>query len=100
MFKLSLRVTARLVIAIAVPLAAFMCLAGYDLTQTLRVQSDMNRLSQMALGVTDISRLVHHLQRERGASAVFIGSKGAQMRAEMPAQRKTTDEQRSAAGTF
>jgi methyl-accepting chemotaxis protein len=54
----------------------------------------------MAQGVTKISRLIHHLQRERGASAVFVGSKGAQMRAELPAQRRLTDEQRTAATAF
>ncbi|MEI8276831.1 MAG: nitrate- and nitrite sensing domain-containing protein [Hyphomicrobiales bacterium] len=60
----------------------------------------MAKLNQMAQGVTGISRLVHHLQRERGASAVFVGSKGEQLRTELPAQRKLTDEQRTAATVF
>ena len=99
-WHLNIRIAGRLVIAIAVPLAIFAVLAGYDLFQTWRVRSEMSKLNQIAQGVTDISRLVHHLQRERGASAVFVGSKGEQMRTELPAQRKLTDEQRTAATTF
>lgn len=95
-----LRITARLAIAIAIPLAIFAAFAGYELSQTWTVRSEMAKLSQMAEGVTKISLLVHHLQRERGASAVFVGSKGAQLRAELPAQRKLTDEQRAAALAF
>ena len=101
MFKLSnIRITGRIAIAIAIPLAIFALLAGYDLSQTWRMRSEMAKLNQMAQGVTEISRLVHHLQRERGASAVFVGSKGAQLRTELPAQRKLTDEQRVAATVF
>jgi methyl-accepting chemotaxis protein len=96
----NLRITGRLVLGIAIPLAIFVCLAGYDLLQTWQTRSDMATLNHMAQGVTKISRLIHHLQRERGASAVFVGSKGAQMRAELPAQRKLTDEQRAAATAF
>ena len=101
MFKLSnIRITGRIAIAIATPLAIFALLAGYDLSQTWRTRSEMAKLNQMAQGVTGISRLVHHLQRERGASAVFVGSKGEQLRTELPAQRKLTDEQRTAATVF
>ncbi len=96
----NMRITPRLVIAIAVPLIIFAVLAGYDLSQTWRVRSEMVTLTQMAEGATKISRLVHHLQRERGLSAVFVSSKGAQMRDELPAQRKLTNEQRAAALDF
>ena len=42
-----------------------------------------------------ISAVVHELQKERGTSAVFIGSKGAKMASELPQQRQMTDEKRS-----
>ncbi|MDP5237961.1 nitrate- and nitrite sensing domain-containing protein [Uliginosibacterium sp. 31-16] len=38
------------------------------------------------------SALVHELQKERGLSAGFIGSKGQQFRSELDAQRKETDQ--------
>ena len=65
-----MRIAARLVLAISIPLTIFACLAGYDLYQTWLTRSEMANLSHIAQGVSDISKLVHHLQRERGASAV------------------------------
>ena len=98
MFRLSgIRITGRLAIAVAIPLVIFASLAGYDLLQMWRVQTEMGRLNQTAHAVAGISSLIHHLQRERGAAAVFVGSKGAQMREQLAAERKQTDESRAAA---
>jgi hypothetical protein len=98
MIRLSdIRITTRLVIAIAIPLLFFAILAGYDLFNTWRVRAEMVELGEITQGATKISLLVHHLQRERGASAIFLSSKGAQQRAELPAERKHSDEQRQTA---
>jgi hypothetical protein len=96
----NIRIAGRLAIAIAIPLAIFACLAGYDLLLTWRTRAEMANLSQMSQAVAGISRLVHHFQRERGASAVFVGSKGAQLRNVVPVERKLTDAQRTIAGKF
>jgi len=95
-----IRITARLVIAIAIPLVFFAILAGYDLFKTWRVRSEMVELSEITQGATKISLLIHYLQRERGASAIFLSGKGAQQRSELPAQRRHTDEQREVALAF
>jgi methyl-accepting chemotaxis protein len=95
-----IRITARLVIAIAVPLVFFAILGCYDLFKTWKVRAEMIELSEITQGAIKISLLVHQLQRERGASAIYIASKGGQQRAELHAQRKITDEQRQAALTF
>jgi methyl-accepting chemotaxis protein len=101
MIRLSdIRITTRLVIAIAIPLLFFAILAGYDLFNTWRVRAEMVELGEITQGATKISLLVHHLQRERGASAIFLSSKGAQQRAELPAERKHSDEQRQTAVAF
>jgi HAMP domain-containing protein len=98
--KLKFGIGTRLAIAIAIPLVIFVAFAGYYLSLTWQTRVEMDLLNQTAKGVADISRIIHELQRERGASAVYVGSKGAQMRAELPGQRKRTDEQRAAAGAF
>ncbi len=73
MIRLSdIRITTRLVIAIAIPLLFFAILAGYDLFNTWRVRAEMVELGEITQGATKISLLVHHLQRERGASAIFL----------------------------
>jgi len=92
-----LRISPRLVIAIAFPLAMLIALAGYDLSTKWAERVEMGRIGPLADGVAKIGQLVHELQRERGASSLFIGSKGAQMRDELPGLRKRTDEQRLSA---
>jgi methyl-accepting chemotaxis protein len=97
----NLRIGGKLALAAAIPLAALLGLAGYNLTIRWETRAEMALLGRLGEGVAGISRLIHEFQRERGASAVFVGSKGAQLGAELPAQRKKTDEQRrSSSGSF
>jgi methyl-accepting chemotaxis protein len=93
----NLRISYRLAVAVAVPVMVLIGLAGYDLSVKANAWNDTARLGSLAEGVAKISRLIHELQRERGNSAVFIGSKGAQMREELPQQRKRSDSEREPA---
>jgi methyl-accepting chemotaxis protein len=94
------RIGTKLAISVAIPLIALVALAGFDLSLKWNTRSEMAGLGELADGVAGISRLVHELQRERGLSAVFISSKGAQMRSELAAQRGMTDQQRQRAAAF
>lgn len=85
----------RLGIAIAVPLVMLGLLAGKDVFVRWQTKAEMTRLVEIAKGVRSVSDLVHELQRERGMSAAFVASKGAQMTAELSAQRGRTDERRA-----
>ncbi|MBM3569529.1 MAG: HAMP domain-containing protein [Alphaproteobacteria bacterium] len=78
-----------------IPLIGVMALAAYIVVGSARTASDMRRLTAIADLSTKMSTLVHDLQRERGASAVFIGSKGTQLVQELPAQRLLTDKVRA-----
>ena len=51
----------------------------------------MERVGALTETVTDTSALVHEVQRERGLSGGFLGSKGTELRAELTAQRSRTD---------
>ena len=57
----------------------------------------MRELASRVDDVANLSRLVHELQRERGTSAIVLGSKGGQMLAELGDQRKRTDAERAKA---
>src|SRR5262249_52433098 len=96
----SFRLRTKIGIALLVPLLVAVVIAGYEIVLNWRARSEMAKLAADAAGAAEVSRLVHELQRERGTSAVFIGSKGAQFRAELPAQRKLTDERRRSAVDF
>src|SRR5450432_3653659 len=88
-----LRISSRLGIAVAFPLVMLIALAGYDLSVKWAVRMEMGRIGPLAEGVARIGQLAHELQRERGGSSLFLGSKGSQMREELPGLRKRTDEQ-------
>ena len=68
-----------------------------------QVQTERKTIAEMSLveELVDVSvalsSLVHEQQKERGASAVYIASKGAQFSSELRAQRKLTNEQTSSA---
>lgn len=53
---------------------------------------EMDRLSYFAVFATRTGGLIHHLQRERGASAVVLGSRGDSGRDGLMDQRKLTDQ--------
>jgi methyl-accepting chemotaxis protein len=93
----NLKIYQRLAAAVVVPLVLLVGLAGYDLSSRWHAYSEVAKLAPLAEGVAKLSRFIHELQRERGASAVFIGSKGSQLRAELPEQRRRADTERNAA---
>jgi methyl-accepting chemotaxis protein len=92
-----MKIRQRLLLAILLPIALLIALSGYELSQKWRVRSEMMRLSVYAEDVGNFSRLVHELQKERGASSVFLSSRGGQMRVELADQRNASDAQRAAA---
>lgn len=96
----SLRLAMKLFIVVAIPFLVALALTGYHLVLKWDARSEIVKLRGLAAGVAEISRLIHEMQRERGASAVFVGSRGEQLRAELPKQRKLTDEQRGTALDF
>src|SRR5579864_984892 len=89
-----IKISNRLALAIALPVLVAFGLAGQIIWTNWTERGEMAQLSELADGVSKISRLVHELQRERGISAVFLSSKGAQMRGELSEQRKRTDDER------
>ncbi len=89
-----IKISNRLALAIALPVLVAFGLAGQIIWTNWTERGEMAQLSEFADGVSKVSRLVHELQRERGISAVFLSSKGAQMRGELSEQRKRTDDER------
>ena len=69
--------------------------SGFLLVEKRQVATDMGSLKGLAGLAPVVSGLVHELQKERGASAGFIASKGKRFADTLPGQRKTTDTKRS-----
>jgi methyl-accepting chemotaxis protein len=90
--KLSLR--ARLMLMLAVPLLGMLWVSAWNTVEKMMLASEMQRLQGLVSVATRVGALVHELQKERGMSAGFIGSKGANFAAELPKQREAADLQK------
>ncbi len=92
--KLSL--SNRLLLMVAVPLLGMLWVSGWNTVEKILLSREMGRLQGLVTVATHVGALAHELQKERGMSAGFIGSKGANFAAELPKQREVTDKQRQA----
>jgi methyl-accepting chemotaxis protein len=88
------RIMHRVILALLVPSLGLAVAAGMIVAEKRTTVAEMHKLSTLAGLATRVSGLVHDMQRERGASAVYLGSKGTQLQRELPEQRQFTDTKR------
>ena len=79
--------------ALPIVLAAFLSL--FSTVKSIKAYSDYSTLITYATFSTRLSALVHEQQKERGASALFLSSKGQTFGSELRAQRELTTELRT-----
>ncbi len=88
------RIMPRVLCALLVPSLGLLLASSIIVTEKATTAGEMQKLSTLAGLATHVSGLVHEMQKERGASAVFLGSKGEELKRELPEQRLLTDAQR------
>ncbi|MBI4970156.1 MAG: nitrate- and nitrite sensing domain-containing protein [Rhodospirillales bacterium] len=88
----SLGIAQKIAIAFIMPLLMVLGLSIYVVSLKLTVVNETGALKDAAPLVRDIAGVVHEVQVERGATAVFLGSKGARFGEEMRGQRAKTDK--------
>ncbi|WP_404379976.1 methyl-accepting chemotaxis protein [Caenispirillum salinarum] len=84
-------IRARIAAVIAAPVIGLMIFAGLSIVERAGDWRRMESMAQVVMLAPDVSQVIHELQKERGASAGFIGSKGAAFVQELPARRQDTD---------
>lgn len=77
---------------LALPILAFLWLSVNKTVTSYQTYSNNSELQQMVELSVVYSNLVHELQKERGATAGFLGSKGTKFVTELAAQRQQTDK--------
>ena len=92
----NLRLSRKILVCLSLPMALVLVLAFEVVAWKYRIASEMATLRDIAPLIGNVSRLVHEMQKERGASAVYLGSKGERFGAEMKAQRNHSDQARKA----
>ena len=85
----------RILVAVMVPLLAMLVFAGSALFEKQRIASETAQLQRLTGLAPEISALVHELQKERGISAGFLGSRGQKFGSDLDGQRALTDERRA-----
>ena len=82
----------KLLLNIFIPSAAMVIMAIFAINQHVVNQEEYARNNEIVNIDVAISSLIHELQKERGMTASFLGSKGSKFVQELPEQRKQTDE--------
>lgn len=87
--NLSLKI--KLLLIVILPLSAYLYVAGSNLLTDYRQFKSYGSILELSQLSVNISSLVHELQKERGASAGFLGSKGRKFGDKIITQRGATD---------
>lgn len=87
------KIAVRLFLAVAIPMTIMLAFAGKDLYGSFSTFQQMSKIDRLASLSPALTNLVHELQKERGASAGFISSKGGQsFSRNLTAQKELTDK--------
>jgi methyl-accepting chemotaxis protein len=90
--NLSLKI--KILLIVILPLGAYLVVSGSALINRADQLNSYNNIHNLSIFSSNISNLVHELQKERGASAGFIGSGGKKFGSQLTAQRTATDKKR------
>ncbi|MEI6558943.1 MAG: nitrate- and nitrite sensing domain-containing protein [Rhodospirillaceae bacterium] len=90
----NLTVRLRILNALALPVLSLILLTGLVVLDKYQAATVADRVVFLADLASNLGRCIHELQKERGLSAGFVGSRGASYRPELTAQRARSDEAR------
>ena len=83
----------KLNIIMAMVLAFALIIIGLNINKALNESAEITQAEELNVLSQKLSLLIHETQKERGASAGFLGSKGAKFGNILPKQRKLTAEE-------
>jgi methyl-accepting chemotaxis protein len=86
----------KIIALVIFPLLGLLALSSFAIIQQTKAMSAADKVSQLATFSFHASALVHELQKERGMSAGFLGSKGQQFQHELQDQHRLTDQKLNA----
>lgn len=82
-----------LLILLILPSLALLATIGYNAIKSINAYSNSSITQDLNEFANVGASLIHELQKERGMSAGYVGSKGAKFVSELSAQRQLTDRQ-------
>ncbi|MEO5347287.1 MAG: nitrate- and nitrite sensing domain-containing protein [Magnetococcus sp. YQC-9] len=87
-----IKLRTKFLIMLMIPFVGILGFGGVVTLEKQAILRQMRAMDELMILAVKISSTVHELQKERGMTAGFLGSKGEKFKAELPAQRtKGTD---------
>ncbi|GJL84483.1 MAG: hypothetical protein DHS20C02_02580 [Micavibrio sp.] len=93
-FIKNMKISRAIMIVALIPILVATVFSGMVVIQEMYTYKGLKKLETLTMLSEKMSALVHEQQKERGATAVFVGSKGAKFRSELAAQRQDTNKRR------
>jgi methyl-accepting chemotaxis protein len=94
-FFSNLKIKTKIVLVTSIPMLALLIIAATVIGEKTNVVNSMKLVRAQALLVTKASNLVHEIQKERGLTAGYLGSKGTKFSSELSKQQGNSDERYS-----
>ncbi len=91
-FLSKMKISHMVITLVVIPLLALSYFASELVLEEYHKNRSMSELRQLTQLSVKLSNLVHEQQKERGATAIFVGSKGRKFKAELATQRANTDK--------
>ncbi len=96
----NLTIKNKLTLLILLPILGLLFLGSMLSYNKYQTSSDYNKLANIVQLSTKITSLVHELQKERGMTAGYLGSKGVKFKDQLPSQRALTNKKKEEYQTF
>ncbi len=90
----NLKITTKLQILLLLPVLGLLFLSSIVTYERYTSFQRYDKLNQIVSLSTKITSLVHEVQKERGMTAGFIGSKGVKFKDKLPTQRELTNKRK------
>jgi len=88
----NMKLKTRLILIVLLPLAGFMYFSIESIFEKYTTTKEMEKIESLAELSVKLGSLAHELQKERGMSAGFLGSKGIKFAGEILPQRGESDK--------
>lgn len=87
----NMKISLKLLLVLAIPIIGMILFASVNLLDNLRTLNSMRTTQSLITVSVSGGALVHELQKERGLTAGFIGSRGEKFRDDLGKQRQAVD---------
>ncbi len=99
-FLLNMKISRWILIVACIPILTTVFFASQIVLREFERTQEAATLSTLTTLAVKMSNLVHEQQKERGATAVFVGSKGEKFASELATQRDATNKKRDELSAF